>query len=114
MQRQDRAESLIRQLQGALGGLRIIAGQVTSAGAVSTGTGFSITKGATGIYSIVFTTAFSEVPRVVLTPITNADRAGAQLSTGTRSTTQIDVFFFDTSAATNADVDFCFIAIGPT
>jgi hypothetical protein len=105
-------DTLIRQLQGRLGGLRIVSGTVNSTGSILGGTGFTITKGATGLYSILFTTAFSGIPDVVVTPITNLDRGGAQLSTGTRTAAQIDVFLFDTSSAANADTSFAFIASG--
>jgi hypothetical protein len=53
---------LIRQLQGALGGNRIVAGGVTDAGAVNYGPGFSATKTGTGLYTVTYDVPFSAQP----------------------------------------------------
>jgi hypothetical protein len=57
---------------------KILTGRVSSAGAVATGTGFTITKGGIGVYTVNFTTPFASVPTVlflsveqIAMPVTN-------------------------------------------
>lgn len=47
----------------------VLVGIVTSAGAITAGTGFSVVHNGTGDYTVTFTAAFSAVPVVVVTGI---------------------------------------------
>lgn len=64
----QRLASLIRQLQGALGGLEIRAGHVDSAGTVDLGEGVACTKVGTGDYRLTFDPPFRSTARVVAMP----------------------------------------------
>lgn len=104
--------SLIRQLQGALGGNRIIRGTVSSAGAIVVGSGFTVSRTGVGQYTVTFTTAFADHPTVTLgAGITVANYA---VKLTTRSATAIAVNTITIAAApANVDAEFSFIAIGP-
>ena len=60
-----------KRIQGLSSGA--ITGQVSAAGAVTAGTGWSVNRSATGTYDVTFTSAYSAAPTVVvtLTDITN-------------------------------------------
>lgn len=49
---------LVRQLQGALGGRRVLSGGVTDVGAVNYGAGFSVARTGTGVYAVTFDRPF--------------------------------------------------------
>lgn len=53
--------ALEAEIAGVAGGL---AGRIASTGTVTAGTGFSVTKGSTGLYTINFSPAFASVPVV--------------------------------------------------
>ncbi|SPE57140.1 Alpha-tubulin suppressor and related RCC1 domain-containing protein-like protein (modular protein) [Verrucomicrobia bacterium] len=89
--------------------LYIIRGVVASTGAIVAGTGFTVTKGATGFFTVNFTNAFSATPAVVVTPQSGINR----IATCTLvSTTSAGIWTRDTSG-TATDNQFDFIAIGP-
>lgn len=48
-----------------------IVGSVSAAGAIVSGTGFTVAKGAAGIYTVTFTPTLSAVPIVVINAIGN-------------------------------------------
>lgn len=105
-----RAEALIRQLQGALGGMRVIRGTVNFDGTIIEGTGFSATQNATGDYTVTFDTAFSDPPSVVVSKV-DPSTGGAELD-GNPTASSFDVAT-TASGGGAANRDFCFIAIGP-
>lgn len=64
----NRLAALVRQLQGALGGKRIVDGTVGSSGTVVAGVGWTVVHNGTGDYTITFTTPFAEAPRIAGSP----------------------------------------------
>lgn len=95
--------------------LRTIRGTVNADGTIAAGSGFTVTKGAAGVYTINFSTAFAAVPSVQAT----AGQAGAGASWRSPSTGSviIDTWWVDatsgvgTPQATN--YPFSFNAEGP-
>lgn len=85
-----------------------IRGAVSSAGAVTKGSGFTVSKPSTGIYVITFTTAFPSVPAVVVTP--NGSPYIAFALTNGITTTSVAVQFFNPSSVA-VDIPFDFIAM---
>lgn len=84
-------------------------GKVTSAGAVTSGQGYSVVKlGGSGAYRLTWTTAFSAVPAVVVT--TGVTGTGVTAITNPTTTT-CDITVYD-FAGVAADNDFSFIAVG--
>lgn len=119
MRRLEQQASLIRQLQGALDGMRVVRGIVDATSgtpSISEGTGFTITDNGVGDYTINFTTAFSDVPAVTLTArrcASNQDAyARLHVTTApTASAARVTTIRLDTRAVD--DAEFHFIAIGP-
>jgi hypothetical protein len=107
----DFLASLIRQLQGALGGNRIVRGTVSPAGAIVVGEGFTSSKLATGTYQVVFDTAFSAPPSVVVSLGMTAGTVGIHI----RDAVPITVSLFEvvTYSTGFLDAEFNFIAVGP-
>jgi hypothetical protein len=105
----DRAFTLIRQLQAALGGDRIVHGIVNDDGTARSGRGFTSAKTGTGLYEIDFDSPFTGPPTITLTSGTSGqdirwdsvDENGATLTA------------FLSSPVTLADTEFSFTAIGP-
>lgn len=100
----------------ATGGTTIIRGRVNGDGTIAAGTGFSITRTATGRYTITFTSAFSAVPVVLLTPRAGAGGATAATAVidnfnAAPTTTSTRVFIL--SAGTYTDLEWDFMAIAP-
>lgn len=98
------------------GPTRILRGQITPAGAVASGTGFSAAKTATGKYTITPSVAFSSIPIVTVTLLYNNNEAGDGSTAivcflDTVSTTEIKVFFLDSSGSAFQDGRFNFIAM---
>lgn len=97
------ARSLIRQLQGALGGKRVVDGTVGSGGTVDAGVGWTVVRNATGDYTVTFTTAFAEAPRMTYGVI------GSTIIVRTESKSVSSVNILTRSlanAAANATFDF--------
>jgi hypothetical protein len=115
----DRLWSLIRQLQGALGGNRVIRGVVDATSgtpSILEGDGFTITDNGVGDYTINFTTAFGDVPAVTVTARRCAAGvvAYAKLDAGvapTASAARVSIVRLDTLALN--DGEFHFTAVGP-
>lgn len=103
-----RLQSLILQLQGALGGMRHdVRGLVSSAGAASPAKGFTVSKTGTGTYVITYTTAFSTEP---IPQLTIAQGGALQAEVSAHSTTGCTVTTFNTASGANADSAF-FISV---
>lgn len=86
---------------------RVITGRVTSAGAITAGTGFSVNKSATGVYDVTYDTTQAAALLVHITP---ADATSPRIFTVTStSTTGFTVKTFNTSS-TATDCAFVFTA----
>jgi hypothetical protein len=105
---------LIRQLQGALQGNRIVAGFVTSAGAASgQGVGFTASRAAAGDYTLTWDEEFESVPLVVAMCGNTSGSFGIKQYSGVSATTSdIRLETRDTTTGTRTDCSFFFIAIG--
>lgn len=110
----QRQAALIRQLQGALGGTRLIAGSVSAAGVpvagVGTG-GYTVTYISAGVYQIHYAIPFNSIPVMTATAWSNAAEA---VSTGVFSAgvTSGYVRTFAVSGAAAADRMFDFTIRG--
>jgi hypothetical protein len=97
---------------GAEENLRIIRGTVSSTGAVLYGSGFTVSKGPAGQYTVNFTTAFGVAPTVTVTAngasITDLSSSVFGLGAGVFS-----VGIVNRSIPQYSDQSFMFIAIGP-
>lgn len=92
--------------------LRTVRGTVNAAGGVHAGEGFTVTKNATGSYTVNFSTAFSSAPSVKVSII--YEGTGSQLShvlNGFPATGSFSVLTFNPTAY--IDLAFCFTATGP-
>jgi hypothetical protein len=88
-------------------GLRIVRGNVNKDGTIYNGTGFSVVKNGTGSYTIIFTSAFSDVPSV-------ACQIGNP-SAGTVTTSAVNpntLSVYTWSGSSLSDNNFTLIAIG--
>lgn len=109
-QRLARAEVMVRQLQGALAGHRLVAGVASITGTVFAGTdGWSVSKTATGVYSVTFDPVFAGAPAMVVSAVATVARVAR---TGTPTTSAVTVVTMDL-AGTPADSAFAFVAVGP-
>jgi hypothetical protein len=98
---------IITSVVNGTNSLVVLCGLISDAGAISYGTGFTITKGATGRYTINFTEAFSIAP----IPIGNTNEDNDQtLVFHTNSTTSVDVAI--RTGGTLDDAPFGFVCIG--
>jgi hypothetical protein len=91
--------------------LRFIRGKVLSAGSVSYGTGFTVSKISTGVYSISFTTGFTATPVVTASAESNGTVARFAMVNG--PTTLACWVRIVNGSGSAADCDFYFIAVGP-
>jgi hypothetical protein len=88
--------------------LKIVRGTVSSNGAILKGSGFTVTRDSTGLYSIYFTTPFADSPSATA----NIDILSGFSTVFTRSvSSKLTVHSNDGLVA--KDVPFSFIAIGP-
>lgn len=113
IRRLDQQASLIRQLQGALGGNRIVRGVINGTGtaAIMEGTGFTLTDNGVGDYTITFSPPFSDRPSVtVLGTVNGLLHREHNSSPADGTAIRIETF---TLAGANNDCVFHFIAIGP-
>lgn len=89
--------------------LRIIRGTVKPDGTIYNGTGFSVSHDGTGIYSIVFSSGFTDVPALVITPFQTGSPVTVGLGSGnTTGYSGITIW----SNSTKTDEWWSFIAIG--
>jgi hypothetical protein len=99
---------------GAVGGRRTISGSISSAGAIVAGTGFTVAKPGTGLYTVTFDVAMPTRPAVTLTPLDTAISAAshASLANGAPPTTAgFHVVTANAGATTTINVGFDFIAM---
>lgn len=99
------------QAAGGTETLRLARGTIDDSGAILAGTGFTASRVLQGVYRIDFTTAFSGVPSVTVTPRL---QSGLQHSAYTWlvSATGFNVYVYRNST-TPTDTDFDFCVIGP-
>lgn len=90
---------------------RIVAGRVSSAGAVLAGSGFTATRNSTGDYTVTFSTAFSSSPICVATAGIGTSDTYVKHSNFDPTTGSFRVNTMDGSAGTVIDSKFDFIAI---
>ena len=89
--------------------LRVIRGTINADGTIARGTGFTVTKGTTGYYTINFSTAFKTVPDVVATTV----GLGWVASRDTLAVGRARVMLMDVPSLAMINAEFSFIAIGP-
>lgn len=105
-----KAFSLIRQLQGALGGRRIVTGIInTTSPTIVSGEGFSVNKNGTGDVTVTFDTPFSETPRVQVTVRNTSVLIGQLVTAATSSAARVGI---NSTAASPTDSEFHFEATG--
>lgn len=92
--------------------LRIIRGKVSAAGSISFGTGFTVSRTSTGVYSISYSTPYpsGQWPVVTASAESNGSVARfAMINTPTHISVLIRIV---NGSGTAADADFYFIAVG--
>ncbi len=96
--------------QSGAGGetLRIIRGSANNAGVITQGSGFTISRVATGEYTVTFTTPFSATPTVTVNPLSTL-AATATVDATTASSVLIRIF---DAAGAPINLSFNFIAVG--
>jgi hypothetical protein len=99
---------LIRQLQGALGGKRVLSGVVSNA-ASGSGDEWSMTRTATGTYAVTYAPAFSATAAATVTPVQGGTNCSHRITA--RSATGFTVYIFDL-AGNPLNSDFNFVAVG--
>ena len=83
-----------------------ITGRVSSTGTIVAGTGFTVTKGSAGNYTITFTTPFAALPRV----FANAEVAGMAANVSSIAVGSCVVSITDVVSNAGSDRQFCFEA----
>lgn len=89
----------------------ILRGVVNSDGTIAQGTGFTVTKGSTGVYTITFTTAYSAAPIALVGSASGT--AFLELVTTTTTTLVVNLYTWPTASADAAlgNAKFNFIVI---
>lgn len=90
--------------------LRLVRGEVSTAGAISRGSGFTVAHPGTGAYTITFTPSFASPPTCTVTAFGGTTGDFAQVTTVTNA--QATIVIENRSGGTN-DQAFHFIAVGP-
>lgn len=90
--------------------ITIIRGVVNANGTKKEGQGFTVTKTATGRYTITFASAFNDDPAVT---VTLSDSTGAPLCVAVASTASTATITVRSPASVDTDCLFHFIAVGP-
>lgn len=98
----------LNNLDAQFGTRKLLFGNIFDSGGIQYSSGgFTVTKGATGIYTINFTVAFSIYPSVTATSL----YTNRQIFVNSLSTTSCRIDVTDLSG-TYADATFCFQAMG--
>lgn len=100
---------------GGVENLRIVRGNVNANGTIAVGTGFSVTKGAVGVYDVTFLPPFQAVPTMALSTFGDGANATNNISLGqlTPSISTFTAVITNPPSTLNIDRDWHFIAIGP-
>lgn len=108
---------LVNAVEAAETGLRLVRGTIDTSGSgtILEGGGFSITRNGVGDLTVTFTTAFADLPSVVLTPLGAGSSVGPIAShkngfTRTTSAFRVEVVSIGSGFA---DGTFDFVAVGP-
>lgn len=104
----QRLQIPVGQVFGYPKATRTVAGTVAADGTISTGTGFTIAKGVSGLYTITFAAPFSVTPAVVVTPII-ASGGNRTVSIRNNSASSVDVVT-GSDAGVGVDQAFGFLA----
>jgi H-type lectin domain len=104
-------QNVMTSATNATHGLQVIRGTVNAAGALSAGEGFSVSRPSTGVYSITFSTSFSDTP-VIIGGLSTLSGVGVFIAdvTAVSNTGFTMVMYNSSSAAVNQS--FSFIAMG--
>lgn len=86
---------------------RILTGNITSAGGITSGTGFTISHAGTGLYDIVYTKPFGVIPITLVLP---TDSGNIAFKAFNNATTGCRVNLYD-FAGTNVDKSFMFVIV---
>lgn len=112
---QSKIANLVTDLAAKLtspeGGLKVIRGIVSGAGAALEGTGYTPAKTATGVYTITFDVPFSDIPAVV--PMVRQSSGARFIHLTSAVTTSVATIRCATPADAAQDNDFHFVAVGP-
>lgn len=87
-----------------------VTGRVTLAGAVAAGTGFTVSKIATGQYRIVFARAFATSPLIFGTVESTTINGFVEVSPSLVATTGFDAFVINAATSATVDQAFQFLA----
>lgn len=87
---------------------KIITGRVSSAGALVTGSGWTVVRNGAGDYTVTFTSAFSVVPSATAT----AEGAGNRVTNSEPTASTVRVVISAGATGTNTDTAFNFVAVG--
>lgn len=90
---------------------RLMAGVINSDGTVARGTGFSVTKNATGDFTVTFTTNFAAVPVITLTTERPNLTVAALASSTPPSVSGFRIVLYQSWTATNDDSKIHFTAV---
>lgn len=105
-------QSVVVSANPATNPLMIVRGNVSSAGAITSGEGFTV-SGSAGTYNITFSTSFLDAPAVTAnTGVTVTIFFGNAAATANVSTTGATVFTYNPTSGSVAAQAFSFIAIG--
>jgi hypothetical protein len=97
---------------GGVENLRILRGRIGSNGAVLSGSGFTCSRTAAGLYLITYATTFPSTPTMTLSPSVGATGGPYNAHTNGITTVAAGVRIM-TGSGTNIDDAFDFIIIGP-
>ena len=92
--------------------LRLVRGKVSAAGAVSFGSGFTVSRTAVGVYSISFTTAFPSGQFPIVTASAESNGTVARFAMVNSPSNFSVTIRIVNGSGTAADADFYFIAAG--
>ncbi len=108
---QENGLNVVVSNTNATNSLAIVRGKVAGNGTTISGEGFSVSHPATGQYNITFSSAFADLPAIVVTTtlVSSLGSLSDNINTPTTSTATIRIFATD---GTPSNIDFSFIAIG--
>lgn len=106
---------LVRQLQGALAGRRLVIGHSTSAGAVDLGEGVTVVRLAAGDWRLTFDPPFQRVAAVVAMQGQGGVSGLAVMKQSfveSATTSTYRLAAYNTAGSAQIDTDFWFVAAG--
>lgn len=97
---------------GSTENLRIIRGKVSAAGSISFGTGFTVLRNSTGVYTLTFTTHYPSGEWPVVTASAESNGSVARFAMVNTPTHISAIIRIVNGSGSVADADFYFIAVG--